>query len=84
MSQINGIRQTIFCPVDQKQKSPSGYNQGFLFKYGAQTRNRTRDTRIFNPLLYRLSYLGKMIKLSINLAMSLQTVFWPLPQDGRY
>ena len=25
---------------------------------GAQTRNRTTDTRIFNPLLYRLSYLG--------------------------
>ena len=29
-----------------------------LFEDGAQTRNRTRDTRIFNPLLYRLSYLG--------------------------
>ena len=27
--------------------------------YGAQRRNRTADTRIFNPLLYRLSYLGK-------------------------
>ena len=25
---------------------------------GAQTWNRTRDTRIFNPLLYRLSYLS--------------------------
>ena len=25
---------------------------------GAQGRNRTTDTRIFNPLLYRLSYLG--------------------------
>ena len=27
-------------------------------RYGAQGRNRTTDTRIFNPLLYRLSYLG--------------------------
>ncbi len=27
--------------------------------YGAQGRNRTADTRIFNPLLYRLSYLGE-------------------------
>ena len=27
--------------------------------YGAQSRNRTSDTRIFSPLLYRLSYLGK-------------------------
>ena len=25
---------------------------------GAQRRNRTADTGIFNPLLYRLSYLG--------------------------
>ncbi len=29
-----------------------------MFRYGAQGRNRTADTRIFNPLLYRLSYLG--------------------------
>ena len=28
------------------------------FKIGAQERNRTTDTRIFSPLLYRLSYLG--------------------------
>ena len=27
-------------------------------KSGAQTRIRTTDTRIFNPLLYQLSYLG--------------------------
>jgi hypothetical protein len=26
---------------------------------GAQGRNRTADTRIFSPLLYRLSYLGE-------------------------
>ena len=30
----------------------------FVVKSGAQSRNRTSDTRIFNPLLYRLSYLG--------------------------
>ena len=28
------------------------------FEDGAQRRNRTADTGIFNPLLYRLSYLG--------------------------
>ena len=28
-------------------------------KKDAQRRNRTADTRIFSPLLYRLSYLGK-------------------------
>uniref|UniRef100_E6PJS8 Uncharacterized protein n=1 Tax=mine drainage metagenome TaxID=410659 RepID=E6PJS8_9ZZZZ len=26
---------------------------------GGQGRNRTADTRIFNPLLYRLSYLAE-------------------------
>ena len=26
---------------------------------GAQSRNRTNDTRIFNPLLYQLSYPGE-------------------------
>ncbi len=26
--------------------------------FGAQGQNRTADTRIFSPLLYRLSYLG--------------------------
>jgi hypothetical protein len=26
--------------------------------FGAETQNRTGDTRIFSPLLYRLSYLG--------------------------
>lgn len=31
--------------------------QGF-WKSGAQGRNRTADTGIFNPLLYQLSYLG--------------------------
>ena len=28
--------------------------------YGASGRNRTTDTRIFSPLLYRLSYRGKL------------------------
>lgn len=31
---------------------------GFFGISGAQGRNRTADTGIFNPLLYRLSYLG--------------------------
>ena len=37
------------------KKAPN--NRGFLTD-GAQGRNRTTDTRIFNPLLYQLSYLG--------------------------
>ena len=34
------------------------YDQAGALKNGAQGRNRTTDTRIFNPLLYQLSYLG--------------------------
>lgn len=33
-------------------------SQGGGCLYGAQGRNRTADTGIFNPLLYQLSYLG--------------------------
>src|SRR6478609_5179738 len=29
------------------------------FRFGGPGRNRTTDTRIFNPLLYRLSYQAK-------------------------
>ncbi len=29
-----------------------------LIQVGAEAQNRTGDTRIFSPLLYRLSYLG--------------------------
>jgi hypothetical protein len=34
---------------------------------GAQGRNRTADTRIFSPLLYRLSYLGRVAAGSISI-----------------
>ena len=40
---------------------PLGYQWANLLIYivnGAQGRIRTTDTRIFNPLLYQLSYLG--------------------------
>jgi hypothetical protein len=40
----------------RNQKAPESYwNQG-LRRLGGLGRNRTTDTRIFNPLLYRLSY----------------------------
>ena len=32
-------------------------------KDGGQGRNRTTDTRIFNPLLYQLSYLAFSVAL---------------------
>ena len=33
--------------------------QAFGFYFGGLGRNRTTDTRIFNPLLYQLSYRAK-------------------------
>jgi hypothetical protein len=42
------------------------------FKYGAQEQNRTADTGIFSPLLYRLSYLG------VNSKRKALYVFWPV------
>ena len=42
-----------------KKSNPSDLRQQKItFQNGAQTRNRTKDTRIFSPLLYLLSYLG--------------------------
>ena len=41
----------------QKQQNP--HKAGFVrILNGARRRNRTTDTRIFNPLLYQLSYPG--------------------------
>ncbi len=48
-------RSSMESPVPEKQK-PS-HRLGSL-NSGARTRNRTKDTGIFNPLLYRLSYPG--------------------------
>ena len=36
----------------------AGPKRDFQKRDGAQGQNRTADTRIFNPLLYQLSYLG--------------------------
>ena len=47
--------------ADRQDKQKGSALLQSLLLYGAQTRNRTTDTRIFNPLLYRLSYLGEMV-----------------------
>ena len=41
--------------VVQKKKNRKCY-RAYGFKIGGLGRNRTIDTRIFNPLLYQLSY----------------------------
>ncbi len=48
-----------FDPITQdKEKGVTLGKRNPLNFYGAQRQNRTADTRIFSPLLYRLSYLG--------------------------
>ena len=50
-------------PRDEKTRNknafPFYWKKKERHQNGAQGRNRTADTGIFNPLLYRLSYLGK-------------------------
>ena len=36
-------------------------SKSLILVFGAQTRNRTKDTGIFSPLLYQLSYLGILL-----------------------
>ena len=51
-----GLPPPTLSSVAQKQKTPQSMITGYL---GALSRKRTDDTRIFNPLVYRLSYQGK-------------------------
>ena len=44
--------------VRQKRQMRQPDSDNFTLPLSAQGRNRTTDTRIFSPLLYRLSYLG--------------------------
>ena len=41
------------------------YQMSYIRIFGASGRNRTIDTGIFSPLLYRLSYRGKYMKTGI-------------------
>ena len=54
----------------KNEKSPD-INQNF---WDAQSRNRTSDTRIFSPLLYRLSYLGLGIDLTLVRVQNLKSI----------
>ncbi len=59
MTQKKDLRGGPFIPsiTGSLYKSKNPPEAGSL-NFGARTRNRTRDTGIFNPLLYRLSYSG--------------------------
>jgi hypothetical protein len=42
------------------------YQMSYIRIFGASGRNRTTDTGIFSPLLYQLSYRGKLSFCQIN------------------
>lgn len=54
-SRVRGWPAARLCFDGRMQKSPA-VKLGFFDNSGGLGRNRTTDTRIFNPLLYRLSY----------------------------
>tara|TARA_B100001057_G_scaffold257273_1_gene257506 strand:+ start:1244 stop:1444 length:201 start_codon:yes stop_codon:yes gene_type:complete len=51
-------------PTLKKIRAISGAYEDFKVENGGQRQNRTVDTRIFNPLLYQLSYLAKGFSLA--------------------
>jgi hypothetical protein len=44
-------------------ENENGHRKGSRRMSGGQGQNRTADTRIFNPLLYQLSYLAIIVRL---------------------
>ena len=50
------------CGESTDVKKPN--REGLGFESGGLGRNRTTDTRIFNPLLYQLSYRAKTINIT--------------------
>ena len=55
---------------------PLNYTRIYHVIPNAQSRNRTSDTRIFSPLLYRLSYLGRnWMEVDSNHRSNLQQIY---------
>ena len=54
-------RFELVMEILQTSALPLG-DVAIYLKNGAQRRNRTTDTGLFSPLLYRLSYLGFLYK----------------------
>ena len=50
-----------------------------VFKNGAATRNCTKDTGIFSPLLYQLSYCGIFYSVFIGVGRASSTNLTPVP-----
>lgn len=63
------------CKSQKRKRQPEGWR--FSLILGGPGRNRTTDTRIFNPLLYRLSYQAKTrdyIRVGANCKIALRII----------
>ncbi len=60
---MDALSSAFFCGIfSGKQKRPERRNrQTFSFRDGRGTKNRTRDTWFWRPLLYQLSYTPRII-----------------------
>ncbi len=58
-----GKRFSAHCPPPHFVRAKKYPRKGI---FGGQRRDRTADTRIFNPLLYQLSYLAVLEKDVLN------------------
>lgn len=56
------------------KKEPSLKTKFLNFHYGGLGRDRTGDTWIFSPLLYRLSYLAKIMAVPTGLEPAISSV----------
>ena len=65
-----GLRPLLWCPSGHSNCGPTALVMVSVWPlelraygpcYGGQRQNRTVDTRIFSPLLYRLSYLANTV-----------------------
>jgi hypothetical protein len=61
MERVMGIEPTL--PAWKAGVLPLNYTR--IEVYGGSGRNRTADTRIFSPLLYRLSYRANYVWLGM-------------------
>ena len=64
------------------QLSYTSAGQG-LFVFGASGRNRTTDTGIFSPLLYRLSYRGRQNNKTFENTCRKASIFIGDPEGAR-
>ena len=75
---VAGRRVRFFRPGGGKgklwiQKKQAVFTVCFL-QYGGWGRNRTADTRIFNPLLYQLSYPAAQIRRPLYARLSKKAI----------